>query len=369
MYSDNKTGHTYLAFAYNEVNEINIDSYLCIIDYPINEAVPKKECRKQSREVTDVSLSGFGDGANLFIVYSARRKMRLYECNNESTGGCFDLYYLETTDGGKTWSLPKQIAHSNLTDAYQRTGPVILGIPENKSTSLIFTRKFNDNANFSVMLSKRVQGNPQFTYEQFMGNWTSRISDVSFKYSLAKSASVVLHLLFQKDNANLSRFMSVNNGFNWTETIIRNDSSTYLYSMSGCWERDQIYIASYVPHKPYQIDYLETTPDGILSWDSFIPNFNGFNQYFEPVISDLPGVSHAALFTAVPKTDAVVTFIFTSENEGLRDMEPAPVAGFRIAAYNHTGGAKVRLIHSVSNAAYMSSYKFVDSQLKYSVQK
>lgn len=361
IFADNCTGYMYAFYSKTEEIDLNIESYLCFREFTPMNQIAREQCIQQTRLVENISVSGDCNG-KLYVTYSARRRMRTQECiDSVSTDGCYDIFFTESINAGRNWSIPVALPRVNNT-ASHRTSPTILSITEKKTILIAFTRWIPEAKNHSVMIVTR-DASGVFAPEVYLGNWSYYISRIAFKYSMVKQ-DPVYYLLFQKEESILSRFVSEDGGKKWIETHLRDDSPFYRYAMTESWEKDQLYIVSIGNDSKFQLHWVELNASNPLSWHTRKWEFLQKSPAFRPLLINLPGQNHKIMFTAILTSNNPSIYIFDTEYETMKELHiPAPLSSWEAASTNIVGGNYVRVIYNLTSKVCAYSVRYVMNSL------
>lgn len=102
-------------------------------------------------------IIGSGDGKRILITYDAKRGQGdKVDCAADTPQGCYEIFFIESKDGGMTWSSPVMIKHS--LDYIDRKGPRIDFVKETSqviitywaSGPMAFTTRKSDTSDFTT---------------------------------------------------------------------------------------------------------------------------------------------------------------------------------------------------------------------------
>jgi len=135
-------------------------------------------------------IIGEGDGKHIMVTYDAKRAQGdSNDCTPEDERGCYEIYFIESLNGGDTWSRPVMITRDNLKDKKDRKGPKVVYVKENKMTFITY---FCQGA---MAFAKR-EGGGSFTKEIIMP-FGERTAYQSMTYTVNPSTKKVkLHFTY-----------------------------------------------------------------------------------------------------------------------------------------------------------------------------
>ena len=161
-------------------------------------------------------IVGEGDGKHLLIAYEATKNGE-YVCTHAKKGGCFEIYFTESFDGGNTWTKAVMIEHPHDTSAMNRRNPQLIYVKATKQAYLTYWIGGTTFTNGKFAYSTRY-GAGKFSAEALISVGIVPI-DHSVIYTLdAKTKAVKIHLLYvSTDNAtdNVMHTSSLDEGKTW----------------------------------------------------------------------------------------------------------------------------------------------------------
>ena len=98
---------------------------------PNNEISPTKLLDSPHTCFSRFIINGYNDGKSIFIVYEGRRKRIPGRCVN-ITDACNDIYFLESADGGISWSKEIAVPRRDLNDHEDREFPKLFITHQNR---------------------------------------------------------------------------------------------------------------------------------------------------------------------------------------------------------------------------------------------
>jgi len=144
-------------------------------------------------------ISGFDNGKSLIIAYSGPRNT-----NPEMN----DIYTIDSSDGGATWSKPLPVSRENMTDEKQRSRPNLL-VTLAKRVFLFF------ECNKSICFSSRPWGSQLFGNEKVLSTKQLQSRIVSYEIDTRPSTVLVSWMSPKNGEATWEVVFSQDNGVNW----------------------------------------------------------------------------------------------------------------------------------------------------------
>ncbi len=113
------------------------------------------------------ALDFVGDGTKLFVVFQAARGRLTQSCIYPLFAqGCRDIFFVESADGGKTWSQSTVVPRQNMSDIANRQYPSLLYIKEKDRLAIFYAKdKPTDGQGKDVYCVTRVSGSKVFRDE------------------------------------------------------------------------------------------------------------------------------------------------------------------------------------------------------------
>eukprot|EP01022_Parablepharisma_sp_SALTPOND_P033392 TRINITY_DN88633_c0_g1_i1.p1 TRINITY_DN88633_c0_g1~~TRINITY_DN88633_c0_g1_i1.p1 ORF type:complete len:428 (-),score=10.20 TRINITY_DN88633_c0_g1_i1:25-1308(-) len=353
IYTDNSIQRTYIFYGYTEKNGGNEEPYLCMKEYAYNEALVNELCIKQTRKINNVTATGDNDGKHIYVAFSAIRVMGATECSMSQSDGCMDVYFMESSDSGRSWSPPVAVPRTRMNDDVQRWYPKIVSVVEKSRLFIVFLKQWGSSSPTIAYVSRPAQSSI-FTNEANIDSW-SNLHDIGFTYTV-KGNDVYLHIVCSYGDR-LIRYVSNNYWTSRNTYTIRSDSRKYLFSLSATPERDNYYMTSMGENSQFMVHWLESD----LSWHDKKLKIVSKPDGFRPVVVGLQGTNHNMLFTSTVGSERMSTYSFNTDYEFFEDLkDPAPVFSHPDAGAIATKDVvKVWVAHSIGNDLYASTYSYV----------
>jgi len=166
------------------------------------------DCRKSQ---VIVSLD---DANHIYVVFQAYRVQSQAPCRKGNVGGCSDVWFVESTDGGMTWSTPITLPHHN--DAQNRYTPVMRVID---GTVVVIYDYNNQYIGFTI----RALGS-SFTTEVLLPFSANVEQFPNIEYTI-DNENIYYHVFFNQGPANfVELYYSKFDGDNWTNPVALSSS-------------------------------------------------------------------------------------------------------------------------------------------------
>lgn len=239
-----------------------------------------------SHSCEGVAATGSNDGTRIYVAYSAERSRSRTSCNDEMTDGCMDIYTLESSDGGETWSVPEVLPRRNTSDVRDRWNPRIITNPLSERVWIFYlTQEKNENLYSIGYISKPDKSSP-YGPEVLVNTRKEIIVDVAV--AVSNLGRLCLHLVWSGDvegKIAMYQAISTNNGRSWSDVgfvdrgfsgnmvsdIIMNDRQMYIGHLKGTGLPTYLKISRNGGERwrPLQISALSGLPDISLCYKSF----------------------------------------------------------------------------------------------------
>jgi len=158
IYTDNSTGHTHFLWCDQNTGSI------CHIQILNSKQKSEPNCIYPTNQVFsqclyEVDMHGLHDSKHIFAVFSG-----LNNAQNQ------DVFFIETSDDGKTWSKPISVSQVQTHDTLNRTHPNII---LNSHTKRVYvTYKINDSGETVLKFVTRAPNSEYFSKEaKISGNY------------------------------------------------------------------------------------------------------------------------------------------------------------------------------------------------------
>ncbi len=353
LYTDFSTSRTYIFYGYNKTAGVNKESYLCFQEFSANGDLMRSPCFQQKRMVENVSVAGDSDGQHIYLLYSARRKMRSTSCAGGLNEGCYDVFFMETKDNGETWTEPAPVNHA-VNDGYNRYMPSIISVPSTKRLHIVYVQGSPRTKGEFIYHNTRASGSIVFGPAKAIGAWPSIES--LFLGHMVKGASPVLVLVCECVGTKLQFYYSLNGGNSFSSFKVREDAKAYSLSFSmDYYNHEQIYLVSLGDNGKHMIHWFDRN----LAWHTRELTYYKVDG-FRPLIATVPNVSNTVLLTGAMEHSAVSTYVFNTEFESLKDNgDAAPVKMMGVSCGFATKSSyQVRAAHAIGTDLYTSAYTF-----------
>eukprot|EP00829_Urostomides_striatus_P001655 TRINITY_DN1181_c0_g1_i8.p1 TRINITY_DN1181_c0_g1~~TRINITY_DN1181_c0_g1_i8.p1 ORF type:complete len:228 (-),score=34.22 TRINITY_DN1181_c0_g1_i8:64-747(-) len=218
--------------------------------------------------------------------------MKAYECDQNSVDGCFDIFFTESSNGGKTWSVPIPVPRTGMELPLNRTNPKILAINETQQILITYTSLKTGPMNYGVYIVTRPFNSSTLTPERNIGFLPNPVYDLTLTYAILSNQ---VHLdLFCLSSLQILNFNSKTNGEIWQLTTFLKGPSNYLYSISPSWEKDELYMLTIDEKDGLAIRWKEED----LSWHVRPLKHNVSVTGYRPLVVSLPNMKHSMQITA-----------------------------------------------------------------------
>lgn len=282
--------------------------------------------------------------------------MKALECTKTLAEGCYDVFFTETKDAGKTWTEPIPVPRPQKNDAIHRTCPKILHLLELDRLIIAYSLHAQNTIRYELATVARPSGSSILTSEVKIEYWTYPIYDMTFAY--AKFGTEIQIYLFVNTYKKIERFTSTNSGVFWVYNFIRGDSTNYTYAVANSWEKDQIYIASLGANGIFIIHWRESD----LTWHQRQIKLTKNMTNYRPLAVNMLNMTHTLLITAPIGNEGVATKLYDTEYEYITDLRsPAPESPYMDAnALIFKNTTKVRVFHKIDGDLYASSFSYTE---------
>eukprot|EP00831_Metopus_contortus_P023912 TRINITY_DN20984_c0_g1_i3.p1 TRINITY_DN20984_c0_g1~~TRINITY_DN20984_c0_g1_i3.p1 ORF type:complete len:447 (+),score=50.92 TRINITY_DN20984_c0_g1_i3:136-1476(+) len=185
--------------------------------------------------IEKMSASGSNDNKRVFLAYQAYRENPSHSCLAPNfKGGCKDVYFTESVDGGENWANPIPIPRNPRDDIAHRFSPQLLFIEE-KDRLFIFMRYKNNPSDIEPLFPEsselsyvtRTSGSKIFDNEKLILKDNNVASDISAAYQVEKN-KIILKIFFSQlnvveyvSNLTLMEYTSEDNGLSWTKNSMK----------------------------------------------------------------------------------------------------------------------------------------------------
>lgn len=195
--------HSTLGFRVHSTLNNNLDSFTVIdSDY----------------DSTFGSLRSSYDLSNMYSIATGTRKKHYSgtECDNADDAGCNEIWFRESSNNGKSWSIPEPIQRNNLSDRAHRQGGALLTLKDS-SRIFIFFSKSEVLGKSSIAFTSRPPGSKIFSREIIISELKNAFLDfaVIATQNLYQKKSL-LHVAWIEGNGNLMYSTSSNLGLKWS---------------------------------------------------------------------------------------------------------------------------------------------------------
>jgi len=131
IYIDPSTNITHFGYSIQWREEF-MDSYeICYRHMDSNGQLSEQIRLTSDPRLYRSTITGAGNGKNLYITaFGPRNSFEGYCSEQYGTDGCYDIYFTESADNGKTWTKWRQLDHGNQTDIYRRLGETTFIVKE-----------------------------------------------------------------------------------------------------------------------------------------------------------------------------------------------------------------------------------------------
>lgn len=158
-----------------------------------------------------VRISGRGKPLHLYVVFQGY-------ANGYGGGSPADIYFVESSDGGNTWSQAQPLNPAHPADGANRYTPALLVLP-NGTVYVVYNK-----GNSSIVLRKRDPGSTTWSAEQTINpgfNSHPRFPNIAYT---VQNNTTFLHLVAAANNGNqaddLFYTRSSNGGSNWSNAVV-----------------------------------------------------------------------------------------------------------------------------------------------------
>lgn len=282
-------------------------------------------------------IIGEGNGKHLMVAYDAKRSQGdKLDCAAASPQACYEIFFTESLDGGKTWTKSVMIQHDNVNDVKDRKGPRITYVKENKVVALTYW------CNGPMAFSKRDDSGSFSKETLFLFSQKTAYQNIVYTLKRVGSANVpVLHFFFVNwtyPEENLMYSQSANLGNTWSTpkriAFYKHVQNTDSFFRPNVVVDESIVkgtiFASFVLDKKAHLMY---SSDSGETWSAAIPTHSG--HAVAPRIQicrNLKGqYSKLYLLYSIKEAEGTNSFIFGSfdlKTKTYKDEE-FPFAGYK----------------------------------------
>ena len=343
LYQDPTSGTRFAFYAQNTSSE----SFLCRSIYNPDDSLDSEECLNLNKWIRDITVTGSGNGQDLFLAFSAGRTITGGNCKENDVNGCIDVFYMESSDAGKTWTQPRAVPRANMKDAVMRTMPKILFMEESRRLFIFYYRVGEAG---EICQVARPDGSSIFNNEAVVYHNDYPITRLQVTSTSAwgeTNIHVVFVVLYW-----MAWIRSNNNGISWEGAEgIRYVKPDVLYSITPSYLRDTVFIAS-----SDQRVFTLTTIDYDFIIEHMLEKFDN-KQGYNAFVCMVPGANGQVVLTGNAQTQNVTTYMFDNGMHKLNDtkftppMNPYPDGGIRVEDTLFI----VSVLHAVDNDLYLSS--------------
>lgn len=247
---------------------------------------------------TGGSIAGADDGKHIYLAVSQNREDGFSSCQPKSsslrevTGGCHDVYYLESEDNGNTWTNPTRIQRGNMNDVAYRGVPTILFI-ENTMRLFIFY-PYNSLEGSKIGYVSKPKGSLVFSKEKFVCDSNYVNSGINAVYTVVEKPEKVTIILSwiqksynSKITGDLLSISSSNLGITWSgqkvigSVNIETDMEYWSQSTMTALSKENVVFLAYSGIKGGEL--LQTNNNG-EEWET-VAQFNKGEQISVPFIT------------------------------------------------------------------------------------
>lgn len=358
IYTDNSTGRTWAFY----VNNTDTNFFLCYRLYERENEEFKTTCMKQERKLTNISVAGLNDGNTLYLAYSAKRNPKSNNCNNAGTDGCFDIFFQESLDAGKTWTAPITVPHPS-SDIIDRIQPTIVAVTETSRIGISYIAHVFPNIYSTALFTTRAPNSKVFAKEStILDHWDWRQFDnMTMTYQIVKE-QVIFRVFFYLEGGFITNFESMNNGNTWKKDLFLSFAFSYKFSAVSSNNKQEVYIVAAANYSHTFIFWIGSS----LKWKWFMHYHERTTGVaYSPLALVLPNESHSFILTHFRRSSmSVGTIRFNSNTETLFEVDPnGPYTSYK------TGGSFLRgtnsiahVLHNIGGDLYLSTYTVTNTK-------
>ena len=344
LYISPTSGHKFVFYPQSD----STTSSLCYKVLDASDVVQTEICMKQTVLVKDICTAGTVNGQSIFVTFSARRSITSKNCTDTDVSGCSDIYFIESSNGGDSWTKPKAVPRRNMTDAANRKSPQVLYMEESKRLFIFYlVPAEDDHAIFQVT---RPEGSLLFSNEAQVYRNSYPMTKLQVAYTNAYGESFV-HIAFEQLYW-MTLLVSRTNGATWLPAIpIRFVTPYFEYVMTPSSAGDVLFIVS----KDRQ--YIEVmTIDFELNKEDFYIPFSDKPGY-RPFVSPVPKENGMLVLTGMLENKPFSTYIYDNGLMKLKDLTfPAPLSPYAdVGIKENDVDFKVTVLHNITSNLYLST--------------
>jgi hypothetical protein len=205
------------------------------------------------------------DGKHIFLMYHTFRDRSLKErtCEEADKGGCLEIDFTESKDGGLTWSAPVLMQRSNMNDAASRFAASVVFVKETGRLYLFYVKQMNGQDQIAFVT--RPPGSITFSPEKIVLQTYYRQYVPGATYTM-KANKPIIHLVYPVDEGKIMYAYS-ENAIEWKNPIvIANKVINCLPLISNSDVSNGTLFFGYVDNE--EIPYLLTSEDHGVKWSA-----------------------------------------------------------------------------------------------------
>jgi len=210
MYMDPATRITHMLWIENDANIFKL-AYAKLM--PDRKTVTFTKYLETEHRARLSHIIGEGDGKHILLAYDAKRTQGdTLDCDEKETRGCYEIFFMESMDGGDTWTKPVQIKHDNVNDPLDRKGPRLTYIKDSQLTFITYWKS-------GPMAYAKRTGSGDFTSETILTS-SAHTAYQSIVHTVDKNTKKAkLHFTYSDwvyPTEHLMYTFSVDNGATWS---------------------------------------------------------------------------------------------------------------------------------------------------------
>eukprot|EP00826_Nyctotherus_ovalis_P021680 TRINITY_DN17040_c0_g1_i3.p1 TRINITY_DN17040_c0_g1~~TRINITY_DN17040_c0_g1_i3.p1 ORF type:complete len:409 (+),score=27.83 TRINITY_DN17040_c0_g1_i3:138-1364(+) len=183
----------------------------------------KIELNNAIKTINGLSTQISDNGKHILIAYQGYRVKPKAECNGIDTDSCDEIFFMESGDGGESWSRPIRMNRVDMNDVEMRTWPTMLLEKDTGRVYIVYGSKKPNIRDYNLIISVKQPGKQSFDLESVHPRRASTVL-TSLGYTIDKATSRRYVHLFWKTREDLYYTRSVDNGVTWStdKTIGKN---------------------------------------------------------------------------------------------------------------------------------------------------
>lgn len=325
--------------------------FLCYKSFDDNDTPITTNCMKQEIDVIDITAAGSQDGKNIYVAFSANRTLAGKKCDEKDQSGCKDVYFMESSDEGATWSQIRAVPRNNMNDAVNRVTPKLLYIPESKRLFVFYIIESEDLN--SIMQVTRPSGSQIFSNEVEVYHNRYAFNKLQVAYSKPWGQDYI-HVMFESLYW-LTLLSSTTNGREWLEPKpIRFVTPFSSYVMKTSTMGNMLYIASMDRSlmTTLSVDYEQEIEEIYFRFED--------RTGFRPVFAPIPQENGQFVLSGIEKknfTNYMTTYVYDNGFSKVSNLTVVPP----LSPYPDTGiigtskEFKLTVLHNDTNSLFMST--------------